>query len=243
MAIQVFKYISKFLQNIIVPDGIDSNHAVNVGQMNSRLIDKVDKVAGKQLSTEDYTSAEKTKLGNIQDGAEVNVQTDWDATSGDAVLLNKPTIPTNNNQLTNGSGYITATALTDYATQSYVTSQGYQNASQVSAEITNQISALGLAPEGFEFFHAAPTIDTDRYREVIANYSGSSFVNIDVTNPQYNGVVLTVQAGDNQLNLTIDCLLGNVMRTDDEVLPGMATTYVFSDSLGVWVRRSMNKEF
>jgi len=39
--------------------------------------------------------------------AEQNVQSDWDATSGDAFIQNKPTIPTNNNQLTNGEGYIT----------------------------------------------------------------------------------------------------------------------------------------
>ena len=34
---------------------------------------KVDKVDGKQLSTEDYSTAEKTKLGNIAAGAQVNV--------------------------------------------------------------------------------------------------------------------------------------------------------------------------
>lgn len=54
---------------------------------------KVDKIAGKGLSTEDYTSAEKTKLSGIQTGAEVNVNADWNATSGDAEILNKPTIP------------------------------------------------------------------------------------------------------------------------------------------------------
>ncbi len=54
---------------------------------------KVDKVAGKGLSTEDYTTAEKTKLAGIQDGAEVNVNADWNAVSGDAQILNKPTIP------------------------------------------------------------------------------------------------------------------------------------------------------
>lgn len=36
---------------------------------------KVDKVTGKQLSTEDYTTAEKTKLGGITAGAEVNQNT------------------------------------------------------------------------------------------------------------------------------------------------------------------------
>lgn len=34
---------------------------------------KVDKVEGKQLSTEDYTTTEKTKLGGIAEGAQVNV--------------------------------------------------------------------------------------------------------------------------------------------------------------------------
>lgn len=34
---------------------------------------KADKVEGKGLSTEDYTSAEKTKLGGVEDGAQVNV--------------------------------------------------------------------------------------------------------------------------------------------------------------------------
>lgn len=34
---------------------------------------KVDKVTGKQLSTEDYTTAEKTKLAGVETGAQVNV--------------------------------------------------------------------------------------------------------------------------------------------------------------------------
>ena len=37
-----------------------------------------------------YTSQEKTKLGGIEAGAEVNVQSDWNATSGDAFIKNKP---------------------------------------------------------------------------------------------------------------------------------------------------------
>ena len=55
---------------------------------------KVDKVVGKGLSTNDFTDILKTKLDGIQDGAEVNVNADWNATSGDAQILNKPTIPT-----------------------------------------------------------------------------------------------------------------------------------------------------
>tara|TARA_B100000073_G_scaffold344591_1_gene351739 strand:- start:4232 stop:6412 length:2181 start_codon:yes stop_codon:yes gene_type:complete len=67
-----------------------------------------------------------TKLDGISAGAEVNVNADWNSSSGDSQILNKPslstvatsgsyadlsnkpTIPTNNNQLTNGAGYITS---------------------------------------------------------------------------------------------------------------------------------------
>lgn len=44
-----------------------------------------------------YPLADETKLAGIAAGAEVNVNADWNATSGDALILNKPTIPTNTN--------------------------------------------------------------------------------------------------------------------------------------------------
>ena len=49
--------------------------------------------------TNAFTDAEKTKLSGIAAGAEVNVQSDFNATSGDAVILNKPTIPSALNDL------------------------------------------------------------------------------------------------------------------------------------------------
>lgn len=65
----------------------------------TELNKKVDKVDGKGLSTNDYTTAEKNKLAGIASGAEVNVQSDWNVTdtSSDAFIKNKPTIPTVNN--------------------------------------------------------------------------------------------------------------------------------------------------
>jgi hypothetical protein len=65
------------------------------------------------------TSSELVGTGKVfpntlpADGAEVNVQADFNETSdsSDAFIKNKPTIPTNNNQLTNGAGYAVATAL------------------------------------------------------------------------------------------------------------------------------------
>ena len=39
------------------------------------------------------TAAQSTKLAGVEANAEVNVQSDWDAISGDALILNKPTNP------------------------------------------------------------------------------------------------------------------------------------------------------
>lgn len=96
---------------------------------NEDLALKVDKITGKGLSTNDYTTeeknklqgissnannyvhppihsadilvdgttnkvftaTEKTKLSGIATGAQVNIQSDWNAMSGDAFILNKPT--------------------------------------------------------------------------------------------------------------------------------------------------------
>ena len=60
---------------------------------------------------------------NVEDGAQKNVQSDWNATSGDAFILNKPTIPTKTSQLANDSGYLTEhQSLADYYTKSQVDS-------------------------------------------------------------------------------------------------------------------------
>lgn len=86
--------------------------ATSVSDLTTAVGGKVDKVTGKGLSTNDFTTTLKNKLDGIESGAEVNVQSDWNATTGDALILNKPTIPTNTNQLTNGAGFITSSTVT-----------------------------------------------------------------------------------------------------------------------------------
>jgi len=74
-----------------ITDGV-TDKAPSENAVFDALALKVDKVTGKQLSTEDYTTTEKSKLAGIAAGAEVNVNADWNATSGDAQILNKPVI-------------------------------------------------------------------------------------------------------------------------------------------------------
>jgi hypothetical protein len=55
---------------------------------------KVDKIEGKELSTNDFDNNYKDKLDNIEANAEVNVQSNWDETdtTNDAFIENKPDI-------------------------------------------------------------------------------------------------------------------------------------------------------
>lgn len=73
---------------------IDLSNYYTKTQADDLLDDKVDKVSGKGLSTEDYTTAEKNKLGGIEAGAEVNVQSDWNQSDStkDDYIKNKPTL-------------------------------------------------------------------------------------------------------------------------------------------------------
>jgi len=92
-------------------------------------------LSGYQLQPSEgaFVDGDKTKLDGIEAGAEVNVNADWNAVSGDAQILNKPTIPTNNNELTNGAGYIT----------DYTVTEGDVTAHEAALSITeSQISDL-----------------------------------------------------------------------------------------------------
>jgi hypothetical protein len=61
--------------------------------MNTELYDtKVDKVLGKDLSSNDYTITDKNKLDGIEEGAEVNVQANWNQNDDtqDDFIIGKP---------------------------------------------------------------------------------------------------------------------------------------------------------
>ena len=54
------------------------------------------------------SSADKTKLNGVQDGAEVNVQSDWNASSGDTQILNKPNVQYTSAIATGNNGLVPA---------------------------------------------------------------------------------------------------------------------------------------
>jgi hypothetical protein len=72
-------------------------------------------------SANGISKADSAKLAGIAAGAEVNVNADWNAVSGDAQILNKPTIPTYDGSETKvtGSANVTVTG-TGTTTTPYV---------------------------------------------------------------------------------------------------------------------------
>ena len=78
---------------------------------NTQAIDeKQDTIPGKSLSSNDFTNYYKSKLDNIEERAEVNVQADWDEndSTADSYIQNKPGIDTvvtedSNNLITSGA--------------------------------------------------------------------------------------------------------------------------------------------
>lgn len=77
---------------------------------------KVDKETGKGLSANDYSNTEKEKLNNIEAGSQVNIIENIKVNNVTQAIDSKTvniTVPTNNNQLTNGAGYQTSTDVSD----------------------------------------------------------------------------------------------------------------------------------
>ena len=137
--------------------------------LNTAITNKVDKVAGKGLSTNDFTDEEKAKLLSVEDGAEKNVQSNWseeDITSAE-YIKNKPSIPTKLSDLTQDVDYLTTESdptVPSWAKQSSKPTYTY-------SEIQNTPSTLPN-PNNLTIKDGTTTL---------ATYNGSNAVEIDLS--------------------------------------------------------------
>lgn len=190
-------------------------------QIQAAVANKVDKVTGKGLSTEDYTTAEKTKLSGIETGAEVNIIEEIEVNGTAATISGKKasvtvavgdiasisvngtpqtidvnknvdiTVPTNNNQLTNGAGYQTANDV-DSAIDAKISSTYKAKGSVAFANLP----ALSSSREGFVYnITDAFTTTSDFVEGAGKSYpAGTNVVIINngtEQNPSYKYDVLT----------------------------------------------------
>ena len=91
-------------------DGAGTVHSNNYTDTNTTY-----SIQDGELSQNNFTNDDHTKLDGIAAGAEVNVQSDWNSSSGDNKILNKPTIPVD--LTADGAGTVHANNYTDTNTQ------------------------------------------------------------------------------------------------------------------------------
>lgn len=112
-------YVDKAKTEVDSIMSTSSSNPVQNKVITTQLNKKVDAISGKGLSTNDYTTEEKNKLSAIAPGAEVNVQSDWNATEGDAYIKNKPFVLS--------PRYMTIVALEDNMSVFITTSNEYSS--------------------------------------------------------------------------------------------------------------------
>lgn len=145
-----------------------------------KLDNKVDKVSGKGLSTNDYTTAEKTKLSGIATGAQVNVIESIKVNGTAQTISSKAvniTVPTKVSQLTNDSSY---------ATQTYV-DEAIGGITGMSYSVVSTLPSTGKA--GVIYLVPKTAETKDIYNEYI--WVNNAFELIGTTAPDLSGYVKT----------------------------------------------------
>lgn len=129
-----------------------------------------------------FSDADKSKLNGIASGAEVNVQSDWNVTNtlSDAFIRNKPSIPNKTSDLTNDSGFITASQVPAQVNADW-------NASSGVAQILNKPAIPDITwtqnNQGSTVVTEADTLDINQDTHRVQMGAGSSTVDLGFTVP------------------------------------------------------------
>lgn len=156
-----------------------------VQKTKAELAKKVDAVSGKVLSTNDYTTAEKNKLAGIAAGAQVNtittVKVNGTALTPDANKAVDVTTPIKTSQLTNDSGYQTASQV------SSAISTAVGKISQISYSKVSSLPSTGATGVIYLVAHNHGTQDI--YDEYIWMADSRTFEKIGNTDIDLSGYV------------------------------------------------------
>lgn len=162
---------------------------------------KVDKIEGKGLSSNDYTNEEKTKLEGIETNAEVNIIEDIKVNNTSQSINNKSvniSIPTKTSDITNDSGFIdnSVNNLMNYTKSSDL-------ATVATSGSYNDLSNKPTIPDVSSFI----TKDVNNLTNYTLKTDTGSLIDLEINNTTY---VVTLSLKD------ID---GNVISTDTIDLP------------------------
>ena len=161
-----------------------------------------------------FVNGDKTKLDGIASGAEVNVNADWNSSSGDSQILNKPTL-----------GTAAATASTDYATaaQGATADSALQSGDNISV-LTNNSGYLTAESDTLDSVTGRGATTTNGVTV------GSITINGEIVEDVYINSSVTGSLTLDPANGTIQVLTltGSVTSVTDSLANGESITIVFS---------------
>jgi hypothetical protein len=189
-------------------------------------------------------SITKSQISDFPTIPAAQVQTDWNASSGMGQLLNKPTIPTNTNQLTNGAGFITSYAETDPIVKA------------INGIVKSNGTTISAAVSGTDYVIPSSTINIGTTAVTINRASGAlTLAGITLTTPNIGAatgtsVVLTgaitssgagigyasgaggtvTQSSSRTTGVTLSKLCGNITMFSSAVAAQGVSTFTLTNS-------------
>lgn len=170
--------------------------------------------------------SDKTKLNGIAAGAEVNVNADWNATEGDAQILNKPTLATvatsgSYNDLTNKPTIPTVDVNKKYVDDKLATKANASNV-YTKAEVDSKVSSVYRVKGSVASYSSLPTVDVTIGDVYNVNDTGANYVATSTT-PTWDKLSETVDlsgyattaAMNSALGNKVDKVSGKVLSTND----------------------------
>ena len=172
-------------------------------------------------------SVDGSKLDGVATGAQVNVQSDWNASSGDAQILNKPTIPTNTD-----TTYAISCVDGDNTDEEKIRLTAGGDGSGTDDVVLEAGTGLSIARSGDKitftntFTDTNTQLSTEEVQDIIgAMVAGNTETNISVTYDDTNGKLDFVSTDTNTTYAVGDGGLtqNNFTNTLKTKLDGIAT--------------------
>lgn len=174
---------------------------------------KVDTVVGKGLSTNDYTTEEKTKLASLENYDDTTLsQRVTDIENDYAKTADMPTVPTKTSELTNDSGYITN--IVDDLLNYYKKSDTYSkeeiaeligNINKLTSEIVESLPTENISTSTIYLIKDGDTNNYKQYMYISGAWAQLSDTNID----------LSGYAKLTDLDTKVDKVEGKTLSTND----------------------------
>lgn len=237
---QLAATVSNFQATVSANTDVVANTAARHTHANLAVLD---------ATTASYLTAEQTKLSGIATGAEVNVNADWNAATGDAQILNKPTIANEATTVTTTATISNSGTLPDLQlnvvdgsitpaklSQTYLTSE-------VDGSVSNELQTLSIAGQDITLSNGGGTVTVPSAVTTVGGIGTGNANGATITGNTINLQAATISTGglltsgsqsiggDKQFNGQTSFTTGTVPSTPIFSIANTAiTTFVYASN-------------